>query len=165
MTTVCKNLRQTAPHRLQDALVPSFARLLTAFRELRAALQAPSRLSLVALALLVGFCAALAPVRWPRVTLGAPTATSQAVMATKGQPPGQLLPCFGLKVWFSEMATLGEIVALLGDVAAGLGSGPNRDGSFELAVPEGAAPAVAELLAQVEGTVEGVFLISRCSRP
>ena len=117
-------------------------------------------LSLATLMVFLGLGIALVPAGWSYALMQLnPPATPSAQTSAKTSAN-----CRGLLVFFSEMATVGEVSALVRQLNAAVVSGPSPAGAFELAVPENALDAVAESLGKAENTVNSVFVKSRCGR-
>lgn len=114
-------------------------------------------LSLATLLVFLGLGIALVPAGWSYALMQLHSASATVTQAPKN--------CQGLLVFFSEMATVGEVSALIGQVNAIVVAGPNRAGAFELDLPANDLDAAVNSLGNAEDTVSGVFLKSRCSRP
>jgi hypothetical protein len=120
-------------------------------------------LSLATLVVFLGLGIALVPVGWNYERLQA--RTSAADLRASLQQPDPTEPCHPLQVFFAETAMVGEVAELLRRLGTSIAYGPDKNGAYELAVSEKAAPAVAELLNKAEDTVDGVFVKPRCGRP
>ena len=129
-------------------------------------------LSLTALVVFLGLGIALAPVSWnyahlqaqPRPASQPATDMRSGAGGSASARPDQSAPCHPLQVFFSETAMVCEVAYLLDKLGTSIAFGPDKNGAYQLAVSEKAAPAVAELLGQEEDTVEGVFIKPRCGR-
>lgn len=118
-------------------------------------------LSLTTLLIFLGLGIALVPVsctyaRMQQVHVPAPGAGAKPAT-------GAPVKCGGLKVFFAEMATVGEVMTLLNQRDIGLVAGPDPGGAFHLSAPAQTLPAVAASLGQAEDTVAGVFIEPRCA--
>jgi hypothetical protein len=154
-----------------EALSPTRLARIGAFFESQAGL------SLTTLLIFLGLGIALVPVGWNYERLQAQTQVSSQV-ASRPAPdirssagenassrPDPVAPCHPLLVFFSETAMVGEVAYLLDKLGTSIAFGPDKNGAYQLAVSEKAAPGVAELLGREEDTVEGVFIKPRCGRP
>ena len=124
-------------------------------------------LSLTTLLVFLGLGIALVPVsctyaRMQQVQVRVPVPVPAPGAGAK-PAAGAPVKCSGLKVFFAEMATVGEVMTLLDQLDVGLVSGPNPAGAFHLAAPAQTLPAVAASLGQAEDTVAGVFIEPQCA--
>jgi hypothetical protein len=154
----CGELAGT-PQSLQAVSVaaPTWLARMGAFFESQAGL------SLATLLIFLGLGIGLVPVGWTYARMqqiNAPAVGSGANPAT-----GAPVKCSGLKVFFADMATVGEVMTLLDQLDIGLVSGPDSGGAFHLAASAQTLPAVAASLGQAEDTVAGVFIEPRCPLP
>jgi hypothetical protein len=121
-------------------------------------------LSLATLLIFLGLGIGLVPLGWNYAHLQ----QAHAPVPGLGAAPGADLPvkCSGLKVFFAQMATVGEVMTLLGKLdnqGTGQVSGPDPGRAFHLAAPAQVLPAVAASLGQAEDTVACVFVEPRCA--
>jgi hypothetical protein len=117
-------------------------------------------LSLATLMVFLGLGIALVPVGWTYARMqqiNAPAVGSAANPTTVAP-----VSCSGLKVFFAEMATVGEVTTLLDQLDIWLVSGPDSGGAFHLSAPAQTLPAMAASLGKAEDTVAGVFIEPRC---
>lgn len=152
-----------SPQSLQLPKVPAPTRLA----RIGAFFESQAGLSLATLLIFLGLGIGLVPVSWTYAQMQQSHATAPGSGAeSAGNSP---VKCSGLKVFFAEMATVGEVMTLLGKLGKldgqGIGqvSGPDQGGAFHLAAPAQALPAVAASLGQAEDTVAGVFIEPRCA--
>ena len=124
-------------------------------------------LSLTTLLIFLGLGIALVPVsctyaRMQQVQVRVPVPVPAPGAGAK-PAAGAPVKCSGLKVFFAEMATVGEVMTLLDPLDVGLVSGPDPAGAFRLSAPAQTLPAVAASLGQAEDTVAGVFIEPQCA--
>jgi hypothetical protein len=153
----CGELAGT-PQLLQAADLPARTHLA----RVGAFFESQAGLSLATLVVFLGLGIALVPVGWnyERLQTRTPAADLRASLQ-----PDPTAPCHPLQVFFAETAMVGEVAELLHRLGTSIAFGPDKNGAYELAVSEKAAPAVAELLNKAEDTVDGVFVKPRCGRP
>jgi hypothetical protein len=146
------------PQSLQAADMPVPTRLA----RVGAFFESQAGLSLATLVVFLGLGIALVPVGWNYERLQART---PAADLRAGLQPDSTAPCHPLQVFFAETAMIGEVAELLRRLGTSIAFGPDKNGAYELAVSEKAAPAVAEFLNKAEDTVDGVFVKPQCGRP
>lgn len=137
-----------------EAATPTRLARIGAFFESQAGL------CLATLLIFLGLGIALVPVSWTYARMQQVHTTAPGTAAKPVTESS--VKCSGLKVFFAEMATVGEVMALLDKLDIGLLSGPDPVGAFHLAAPAQTLPAVAASLGQAEGTVAGVFIEAQC---
>ncbi len=153
-----------------QAALPSSGRRRFGLPTLSDFFASQASLTLATLLVLLGLGIALAPVGWSYAWMQ--LARYPAVMHQAGKSLAShartladpASRCQIIEVFMSEMATVGEVTALLASLGPKAVRGPDEKGAYELTVPEQAAPAVAESLGKAEGTVEGFFLKTRCGQ-
>lgn len=145
------------PQSLRAAPAPAPTRLA----RLGAIFESQAGLSLATLLIFLGLGIALVPVSWTYARMQQMHAPAPGA----GAKPTAESPvrCSGLKVFFAEMATVGEVMALLDQLDVGLVSGPDPGGAFHLAAPAKTLPTVAASLGEAADTVAGVFIEPRCT--
>lgn len=146
-----------SPQSLQWPRVPAPTRLA----RIGAFFESQAGLSLATLLIFLGLGIGLVPVSWTYAQMQQTHAPAPA----SGADPAADLPvkCSGLKVFFADMATVGEVMTLLDRLDIGRVSGPDLGGAFHLAANKQALPAVAASPGQAQGTVAGVVIEPRCA--